>query len=69
LIEHDRGSADIEAAKQWMADNESDELGISRGGFNGISTNGVVIMEPESGSIHVCHGPSRAAGWVALRGA
>lgn len=67
LIERDRGHADVEGAKRWLADRESDELGISRGGFEGVSSNGAVIMEPQSGTIHVCHGPPHEAAWIDLR--
>ncbi|WP_052556648.1 C45 family autoproteolytic acyltransferase/hydolase [Enhygromyxa salina] len=69
LIEADRGRADLDSAKRWLADRESDELGICRLGFNGISSNGAVIMEPQSGTIHVCHGPAHEAAWFDLRAA
>ncbi|PRQ09537.1 C45 family autoproteolytic acyltransferase/hydolase [Enhygromyxa salina] len=69
LIQADRGRADLDSAKRWLADRESEQLGISRGGFDGISSNGAVVMEPQSGTIHVCHGPPNEAAWIDLRAA
>ena len=43
------------------------ELAISRVDFNNISSNGSVVMEPETGTIHACHGPAHAAEWIDLR--
>jgi isopenicillin-N N-acyltransferase-like protein len=67
LIERDRGSVDVDRAKRWLGDREGGELAISRADFDGISSNGAVIMEPQSGGIHVCHGLPHEATWMDLR--
>lgn len=67
LIAEDCGSADLDAAKRWLSDRENGEDAISRTDYNGISSNGAVVMEPESGTIHVGHGPPHTTTWVDLR--
>jgi isopenicillin-N N-acyltransferase like protein len=67
LIAEDCGSADLDAAKRWLADRENGANAISRTDFEGISSNGAVVMEPESGVILAGHGPPHAASWVSLR--
>ena len=66
LIEADLGRADLEAAKRWLADRENGEHAISRTNFDGITSNGAVVMEPESGTIHAGHGPPHETTWVDL---
>ncbi len=69
-IAADRGQASLDAAKNWLADRAGGENAISRTDFGGISSNGAVVLEPSTGTIHVCHGPphERAAGeWIDLR--
>lgn len=61
------GSADLDASKAWMGDRANGAKAISRTDFDNISTNGAVVMEPESGTIHVCHGPPHDAQWLDLR--
>ncbi|MFO7565775.1 MAG: C45 family peptidase [Enhygromyxa sp.] len=68
LIAEDCGSADLDGAKRWLSDRENGDKAISRTDFEGISSNGAVVMEPESGIIHAVHGPPHAANWVDLRG-
>jgi isopenicillin-N N-acyltransferase-like protein len=67
LIAEDCGTADLDAAKRWLSDRENGENAISRTDYEGISSNGAVVMEPESGTIHVGHGPPHATSWVDLR--
>jgi isopenicillin-N N-acyltransferase-like protein len=67
LIAGDCGSADLDAAKRWLADREGGVNAISRTDFDGISSNGAVVMQPETGSIQVAHGPPHLAQWVDLR--
>jgi len=67
LIESERGRADLDAAKRWLGDRENGENAISRTDFNGVSTNGAVIMQPETGTILAGHGPTHETTWVDLR--
>lgn len=67
LIGQDYGRADLDAAKRWLADRENGENAISRTDYDGISSNGAVVMEPESGTIHVGHGPPHTTTWIDLR--
>lgn len=67
LIAEDRGRADLDAAKRWLADREGGVNAISRTDFDGISSNGAVVMQPETGTIHVAHGPPHLAKWLDLR--
>lgn len=67
LIAEDCGVADLDAAKRWLSDRENGENAISRTDYAGISSNGAVVMEPETGTIHVGHGPPHLTTWVDLR--
>jgi isopenicillin-N N-acyltransferase-like protein len=67
LIAEDCGTADLEAAKRWLSDRENGENAISRTDYEGISSNGAVVMEPETGTIYVGHGPPHLTTWVDLR--
>ncbi|PRP93075.1 Acyl-coenzyme A:6-aminopenicillanic acid acyl-transferase [Enhygromyxa salina] len=67
LIEGEAGGAALDSAKRWFGDRENGDNAIARVDFNGISSNGAVVMEPESGTIHACHGPAHEATWVDLR--
>jgi isopenicillin-N N-acyltransferase like protein len=67
LIAEDCGDADLEAAKRWLSDRENGENAISRTDYDGISSNGAVVMEPETGTILAGHGPPHATTWVDLR--
>ena len=67
VIARDSGSAVLDSAKAWLGDRENGENAISRSDFNNISTNGAVVMEPQSGTIHASHGPTHEATWIDLR--
>jgi len=70
LIEADRGHADLGAAKRWLSDRSNGENAISRTDFAGISSNGAVVIEPSSRTIHVGHGPPHLLGgsdWIDLQ--
>lgn len=67
LIGEDCGRADLDAAKRWLADRAGGVNAISRTDFDGISSNGAVVMQPETGTIHVAHGPPHLAQWQDLR--
>lgn len=67
LIEAERGGANLDAAKRWFGDRNNGENAISRTDFDGVSSNGAVVMEPESGTIHACHGPPHQNAWIDLR--
>jgi isopenicillin-N N-acyltransferase like protein len=68
LIGESCGEADLDGAKRWLGDRDNGEHAISRTDFAGISSNGAVVMEPETGTIHACHGPAHLGSWVNLRG-
>ncbi len=59
----------METAQGWLADRDNGHNAISRADFNGINTNGAVVMQPQSRAIHVCHGPPHEATWFDLRAA
>ncbi len=67
LIGEDCGEADLDAAKRWLSDRANGANSISRTDFNNISSNGAVVMEPESGTILAGHGPPHTTTWVDLR--
>jgi isopenicillin-N N-acyltransferase like protein len=67
LIAADCGRADLDSAKRWLGDRENGVNAISRTDFDGISSNGAVVMQPETGTIHVAHGPPHLAQWLDLR--
>jgi isopenicillin-N N-acyltransferase like protein len=67
LIGQDYSRADLDAAKRWLSDREGGVNAISRTDFDGISSNGAVVMEPEMGTIQVAHGPPHLAEWLDLR--
>jgi isopenicillin-N N-acyltransferase-like protein len=69
LIADDCNTADLAAAKRWLSDRANGVNAISRTDFEGITSNGAVVMEPESGTIHVAHGPPHEATWLELRAA
>ena len=63
----ERNSVGLDAAKTWLADRANGENAICRVGFNGISSNGAVLMEPETGTIVAGHGPPHTTTWIELR--
>ncbi len=67
IIGEDHGNADLEAAKRWLSDRANGVNAISRTDFDGISSNGAVVMRPETGTIEVAHGPPHLARWQDLR--
>lgn len=72
MIAASAGTASLETSKRWLADRTGGENAISRTDFNGISSNGAVVMQPQSGRIEACHGPPHAvepAQWLDLRAA
>lgn len=69
LIAEDCHTADLDAATRWLGDRANGVNAISRSDFDGITSNGAVVMEPESGTIWVAHGPPHEASWLDLRAA
>ncbi|NVB38821.1 hypothetical protein G6O69_13350 [Pseudenhygromyxa sp. WMMC2535] len=67
LIAATAGQADLDASKTWLGDQANGDKAISRSDFEGISSNGSVVMVPQSRTIHVCHGPAHEATWLDLR--
>ncbi len=53
----------IEAA---FGDRANGENAISRVDFNGISSNGAVVMEPAAGLFRACHGTPHDAEWLEI---
>lgn len=54
--------------QRFLGDRENGENAISRTDFNGISSNGAVVMVPELGTISACHGVPHEATWLDLKG-
>ena len=48
----------------FLGDAEGGENAISRHDFNGISSNGAVVMEPAAGQLWAVHGPADQGQWV-----
>lgn len=58
----------LRAMSGYLADTENGHNAICRYDYDGISSNGAVVMAPSSGRIVACHGPPDAeAIWVDLR--
>ncbi len=64
LIESRRGSLDIAAMQQFLADREHDENAICRDDYIGVSSNGAVVMEPQTPAMSGCHGLPCDSEWV-----
>ncbi len=60
------GDFDLDLAKRGLSDRENAENAICRYDFNGISTNGAVVMSPELPGIWACHGQPDKGTWVDL---
>ena len=58
------GDLDLDAVAQAFGDRENGENAISRVDFNGISSNGAVVMAPASGTFRACHGTPHDAEWI-----
>ena len=58
------GDIDASAIESAFADRENGENAINRVDFNGISSNGAVVMEPATGAFRACHGTPHDAEWV-----
>lgn len=66
------GTIDVTTLKVALADRSGGELAVCRDDTGGISTNGAVVMRPETGVIEACHGlppadPAASGRWVDLR--
>lgn len=53
-------------AKSALSDRENGALAICRHDYDGISSNGAVVMVPDLPSMTVCHGPPDTATWQEL---
>lgn len=49
--------------RRFLADTDGGALAINRRDFDGISTNGAVVMDPAAGVLDVAHGPPAADRW------
>jgi len=63
------GRLDVDGARAVLSDRANGSLAIRRDDFDGINTNGAVIMVPEEGRILACHGLPDEAAWVDLKAA
>ena len=66
LIAGSAGQATWEDLRSYLSDRENGENAICRDDFNGISSNGAVIMEPEKRRVMACHGLPDRSDWVDL---
>ncbi len=64
LIRDGRASNDFDSLKAFLGDRANGENAICRDDYSGISSNGAVVMEPESGAMVACHGLPDAATWI-----
>jgi isopenicillin-N N-acyltransferase-like protein len=55
-----------EDMKRFLADHDGGELSICRHDFNGITSNGAVVMEPASRKLWLVHGPPCVGRWIEL---
>lgn len=66
LLAADRGKVTPARFQAYLADTKHGENAICRDNFNGISSNGGVVMEPASRRVWACHGMPDRAEWVEL---
>lgn len=67
LLEEAKGELTVEQARAFMCDTANGESAIFRDDYNGISTNGAVIMVPEAREIHAVAGLPDRNPWVTHR--
>ncbi|MCA9514505.1 MAG: hypothetical protein KC635_06150 [Myxococcales bacterium] len=67
LFAEHRGRFDLDVAQAVLSDRENGQNAIRRDDFNGINTNGAVVMSPEDGVILACHGLPDAGPWSDLK--
>ncbi len=68
LLESGRGQLDMARAQSYFADHSDGVDSICRHDYNGISTNGAIVIDPELPQIRACHGLPDHADWVDLLG-
>ena len=64
LISDGRATNGFDSLKTFLGDRANGENAICRNDYNGISSNGAVVMEPESGAMVACRGLPDAATWI-----
>lgn len=62
-----QGLHTAEAMMGFFADGANGTNAICRDDFNGINTNGAVLMAPQSGRIWACHGLPTRDNWIDLK--
>jgi isopenicillin-N N-acyltransferase-like protein len=67
LLDSQREVLDIASLKGSLSDHDGADNAICRHDFNGISTNGAVVMSPEDGKIYACQGNPCSAVWIDLK--
>lgn len=67
LFAEHTGTFDLDTARAVLSDRANGPNAIRRDDFNGINTNGAVVMSPEAGVILACHGLPDAGPWSDLK--
>ncbi len=60
----DGGQISVRDLQRFLADQDGGENAIDRRDFNGISSNGAVVIEPRARRIHVVWGPASRGEWI-----
>jgi len=64
LLSGAQGQMDAARLQGFLADHDGQDRGICRHDFNGISSNGSVIMNPEARRLWTVHGPACEGSWA-----
>lgn len=67
LLDAQRGRVDLAAARRFLGDRDGGDLAIRRDDYDGINTNGAVVMAPAAGVVQACHGLPDEAPWFDLK--
>ncbi len=63
------GGHSVAALQAMLGDTDNGTDAICRDDFDGINTNGAVVMAPDAGNIWVHHGLPTPSGWIDLKAA
>jgi len=66
LVEAAEGAVTADTIESAFGDRANGEDAISRVDFNGISSNGAVVMVPATGLFRACHGTPHDADWLEI---
>ncbi|TNF29659.1 MAG: hypothetical protein EP329_15200 [Deltaproteobacteria bacterium] len=67
LVAGGAGAFDVARARAALSDDANGSDAILRVDYDGISTNGAVVMAPERGHIEACHGLPHQSPWFDLK--